>query len=117
MRNNLPVKGNRRSGPEWLGEDGAPAAAIEAKPIRRRRLLTALAEAECCLLTLICAPAGAGKTTLALEWMEQLRASGNVVSRVTLSADDNEPVRFVTRLTRALQTAVPETAPALIAIT
>lgn len=52
------------------------------------------------VLTLISAPAGSGKTTLALEW---LAASDNRVAWYSLDADDNDPIRFIHGFVAALQ--------------
>jgi LuxR family maltose regulon positive regulatory protein len=51
-------------------------------------------------LTLICAPAGSGKTTLALEWL----ASGpSRVAWLSLDSDDNDPIRFIHGVVAALR--------------
>jgi len=52
-------------------------------------------------LVLFCAPAGFGKTTLALDWLRQ--SSGKFVW-LSLEAHDNEPARFAARLNTALRT-------------
>ena len=53
-------------------------------------------------LTVICAPAGSGKTTLALEWLASY--SGRV-AWLSLDADDNDPLRFIHGVVAALQLA------------
>lgn len=53
------------------------------------------------LLTLIIAPAGSGKTTIALDW---LAASKNPVAWLSLDADDNDPIRFMYGVVEALRT-------------
>ncbi|MBI5033870.1 MAG: AAA family ATPase [Chloroflexi bacterium] len=59
-------------------------------------------------LILICAPAGFGKTTLAIEWLHQKDASPpSQVAWLTLDQEDNDPVRFVAYLLAALQNANP----------
>jgi ATP/maltotriose-dependent transcriptional regulator MalT len=53
-------------------------------------------------LTVVCAPAGSGKTTLALEW---LASNEGKVAWLSLDADDNDPIRFINGLVAALQMA------------
>jgi LuxR family maltose regulon positive regulatory protein len=78
--------------------------------LTRPRLSRRLDAALHCRLTLICAPAGFGKTTLLSEWIAMRRAwSGGPVPAVAaawLSVDkeDNDPERFWTYFVAALQT-------------
>jgi LuxR family maltose regulon positive regulatory protein len=62
-------------------------------------------------LTLISAPAGFGKTTLASEWVHQLKSDATNRGPVpyssawlSLDQDDNDPARFLVYLVAALQT-------------
>jgi LuxR family maltose regulon positive regulatory protein len=61
-----------------------------------------------CRLTLICAPAGFGKTTLVGSWIANLPSAKNKVSPFiawfSLDDRDNDPVLFWTYLISALQT-------------
>jgi LuxR family transcriptional regulator, maltose regulon positive regulatory protein len=65
-----------------------------------------------CALTLISAPAGYGKTTLLSEWVGERRKAKTATSRMvcwlSLDTGDNDPIRFLTYLTAALETARPE---------
>ena len=71
--------------------------------IDRRALLDRLAVGCVCRLTLITAPAGYGKSTLAAQfvWRQQLPGAFQVVW-LTLDAEDDDPAQFLTCLTAAL---------------
>jgi LuxR family transcriptional regulator, maltose regulon positive regulatory protein len=58
-----------------------------------------------CPLTLISAPAGSGKTTLAAAWLARQRTR---VAWLSLDSDDNDPIRFVRGVIAALQIAGEE---------
>ena len=68
--------------------------------VRRPRLLERLNEGLHRKLTLISAPAGFGKTTLVIEW---LNGAGLPLTWLSLDKDDNDPVRFLTYLVAALR--------------
>jgi LuxR family maltose regulon positive regulatory protein len=59
-------------------------------------------------LTLVSAPAGFGKTTLVSDWVDGLQATGKIDGRplkvawLSLDEDDNDPVRFLTYFSSAL---------------
>ncbi|MBI1277591.1 MAG: hypothetical protein GC179_05645 [Anaerolineaceae bacterium] len=53
-------------------------------------------------LTLICAPAGYGKTTLLGEWIVSDAGRAIPVAWLSLDEDDNDPVRFLTYLISAV---------------
>ncbi|MGB0386388.1 MAG: LuxR family transcriptional regulator, partial [Ardenticatenaceae bacterium] len=55
-------------------------------------------------LTLVCAPAGFGKTTLVSTWLQDVSLP---VGWLSLDEDDNDPVRFVTYLVAGLQQVEP----------
>ena len=55
-------------------------------------------------LTLICAPAGFGKTTLISDWLQQTDLP---VAWLSLDPDDNDPTRFFQYVIAALQTIDP----------
>src|SRR5690349_14319998 len=58
-------------------------------------------------LTLICAPAGFGKTTLLSAWGQSLPASNPLVAWVSLDEGDNEPLLFWTYVLAALDQQQP----------
>jgi ATP/maltotriose-dependent transcriptional regulator MalT len=55
-------------------------------------------------LTLVCAPAGYGKTALVVEWLSHL---DHPIAWPSLDDGDNDPVRFLRYLVAALQTIEP----------
>ena len=57
----------------------------------RQRLLDLLDEALAQELTLVCAPAGFGKTALLADWV---RRGGRPVAWLSLDGGDNDPARF-----------------------
>lgn len=68
----------------------------------RRLLLERLAAARGCRLALIRAPAGYGKTTLAVQWRDALQYEGAAVAWLNLDEDDNDPTRFLSYLIAGL---------------
>ncbi len=69
--------------------------------VPRPRLLAQLQSALQHRLTLVCAPAGYGKTTLLAEWAQTSPAP---LAWVSLDEGDNDPARFWTYVISALQT-------------
>lgn len=66
-------------------------------------------------LTLISAPAGSGKTTLLGEW--HAHAGRNVpVAWLSLDPEDNEPLRFLTYISAALDSASPSLAGSILSV-
>jgi LuxR family transcriptional regulator, maltose regulon positive regulatory protein len=79
--------------------------------VSRPHLIEKLERGTHCELTLISAPAGYGKTTLLSEWIDT-RRKGRIstpwtVCWLSLDAGDNDPIRFLTYLTAALESARP----------
>src|SRR5512141_952323 len=70
------------------------------KIVLRPRLIEHLNEGLHRKLTLICAAAGFGKTTLVSEW---IASCGRPVAWLSLDEGDNDPTRFLTYLVAALQ--------------
>lgn len=62
-----------------------------------------------CRLTLVCAPAGFGKTTLVSTWAGSFKSSKNgplpAVAWLSLGEDDNDPLLFWSYVVSALQSA------------
>ncbi len=71
--------------------------------VARPRLRQLLHAADARPLTLICAPAGYGKTTVILDWL----ADCQTAAWLSLDESDNDPVRFWTYVIAALQTVAP----------
>ncbi|MFM0673596.1 LuxR C-terminal-related transcriptional regulator [Paraburkholderia sediminicola] len=68
-------------------------------------------------LTVIKAPAGFGKTSLALIWLDRLRANGARVAWLSLDTEDDEPARFLNYLAHALWHACGNVGAAAISLT
>ena len=90
---------------------------LRAEHVLRPRLTRRLDEVLARGLTLVCAPAGYGKTTLIAEWLAGRAAShaagaaghapGLRVAWLSLDAADSDPARFLTYLISALQQIDP----------
>jgi LuxR family maltose regulon positive regulatory protein len=74
--------------------------------ISRARLIARLNAGLDGKVTLVCAPAGFGKTTLLAQWIQTINRP---TAWLSLDEHDNEPRVFVRSLTAALQSAFPET--------
>ncbi|MFN2199533.1 MAG: LuxR C-terminal-related transcriptional regulator [Anaerolineales bacterium] len=61
-------------------------------------------------LTLISAPAGFGKTTLLVNWIQELQKASPPIAIAWLSLDegDNDPIRFLMYVTAALQSLLTD---------
>lgn len=78
--------------------------------VARPRLLAQLDAGLARRVTLLSAPAGAGKTSLAAAWLRHVQEAGGdygtpAVAWVTLDEGDNEPRRFLSYLATALKEA------------
>ncbi|MFV1989663.1 MAG: hypothetical protein ACC652_02850, partial [Acidimicrobiales bacterium] len=78
--------------PQVLRSKTTPPALTE-RTVSRQRLLGSLTASAAAPLSVIVAPAGFGKTTLALQYLAQLDGPGGWVS---LEPADNDPVQFWT---------------------
>jgi LuxR family maltose regulon positive regulatory protein len=76
-----------------------------ARLVSRPRLLARLDQVRESLVTLLSAPAGAGKTLLLAEWVST--RGGDETAWVSLDADDNDERRFWSAVLDALSTAAP----------
>ena len=75
------------------------------KAVLRPRLLERLTGGLHRKLTLLCAPAGFGKTTLVSEWVA---GCGRTVAWLSLDEGDSDPARFLTYLVASLQTVAKD---------
>jgi LuxR family transcriptional regulator, maltose regulon positive regulatory protein len=76
--------------------------------VERARLLDLLQQSAARRLILLKAPAGYGKTTLAVDWVEQLRRSAAIVAWLSVDEDDDEPSAFAYHVTKTIHRAAPE---------
>jgi LuxR family transcriptional regulator, maltose regulon positive regulatory protein len=76
--------------------------------ISRERLLMQLDVSLVRKLTLLCAPAGFGKTTLACHWIKERHSHFSSVAWISLNAEDNDPVRFWRYVLTACQVFQPD---------
>lgn len=90
---------------------------LRVNAVRRPRLVEKLNRAlqEGRRLTLICAPAGYGKSTLVAEWIASLADRVNL-GWLALEEDDNQPVRFLHYWLAALQALQPSLFAPLLAL-
>jgi LuxR family transcriptional regulator, maltose regulon positive regulatory protein len=85
--------------------------------IDRPRLLPLVEQAQCKQLILIRAPAGFGKSSLAIAWAERLRHCGSRVAWLALDAEDDEPARFLHYLVHSLRRACNSLGVAALGLT
>jgi LuxR family transcriptional regulator, maltose regulon positive regulatory protein len=85
--------------------------------IDRPRLVGLAERAEDRRLTVIKAPAGFGKTSLALTWLYRLRAHGAQVAWLSLDTEDDEPALFLNHLAQALRHACGNVGAAAVSLT
>lgn len=77
---------------------------VPSNLVARSRVMYTLQCALVYPLTVVCAPAGFGKTTLLSEWGNRNRSS---VAWLSLDKDDNDPLRFLVYVVKALQQLCP----------
>ncbi len=73
--------------------------------IERPRLLELVTQVQSKRLTVIKAPAGFGKTSLAVAWTDRILQSGNSIAWFSIDASDNQPTQFLFYVSHALQRA------------
>ena len=71
--------------------------------VQRDRLIDVLRDGRLRRLALIHAPAGFGKTTLAVQWQRVLRDDGVRVAWLSLDTEDNDVASFVSHLVEAIR--------------
>jgi LuxR family transcriptional regulator, maltose regulon positive regulatory protein len=76
--------------------------------IDRPRLLAMASQLPAKRLAVIKAPAGFGKTSLAVSWAEWFDQRGSRIAWLTIDPDDDEPSRFLFYVTQAIRRAAPE---------
>ena len=81
--------------------------------VPRHRLIDALRARERRRLTVIHAPSGYGKSTLAAQWGEELARDGIAVAWLTVDDDDNNVVWFLAHLLGSIQRVRPSLAASL----
>ena len=82
--------------------------------IERPRLLGMTSQLSGKRLAVVKAPAGFGKTSLAVTWLEALQQSGNTVAWLTIDPNDDEPATFLFHVAHALRRAFDEVGAAAI---
>ncbi len=81
----------------------------------RKLLMERLSLGEDKKLTLVCAPAGYGKTTLVSEWALN-SGSKRAVAWLSLDEGDNDPTRFLIYLVSSIQTIAPTVGEGIISM-
>ncbi len=78
--------------------------------VARQRLIQRLDDGLRVPLSLVCAPAGSGKTVLLASWLQEYREQADAdlaVAWLSLGKEDNDPVRFWHYIVAALEMACP----------
>lgn len=84
--------------------------------VQRQHLMERLDAGRSRKLVLIQAPAGYGKTTLAVQWRDTLRQAGLAVAWLSLDEGDNDLVRFLSYVVEGLGNEEPSLAMDLISV-
>ena len=89
------------------------APAYVRNVIDRERLFGLLRAGTDRQLVVIHAPAGYGKTTLAVQWLRVLENEGAVAAWLGLHRDDNDPHWFLSHLLEAVRRTIPQASDAI----
>jgi LuxR family maltose regulon positive regulatory protein len=84
--------------------------------IERPRLLGLTSQLSEKRLAVVKAPAGFGKTSLAVTWLQRLEQGENAVAWLTIDSDDDEPPAFLFYVCHALQRACDKVGAAAIGL-
>jgi ATP/maltotriose-dependent transcriptional regulator MalT len=99
------TKGRVRAGkhPQTLATKVLPPRCVGL--IERPRLLEFISQVQMKRLSVIKAPAGFGKTSLAVAWAARLLQSGSSFAWFSIDVNDNQPTQFLFYVAHALQRA------------
>jgi ATP/maltotriose-dependent transcriptional regulator MalT len=97
---------NKTPSPQVMATRIQPPTYV-GKLVSRDRLIDLLRAGRSKRLTLIHAPAGFGKTTLAMQWQRALNAEGVPVAWMSLDRDDNDVASFLGNLIEAVRRVEP----------
>jgi LuxR family transcriptional regulator, maltose regulon positive regulatory protein len=89
--------------PQTIATKVLPPRSVEL--IERPRLLELVSQIQLKRLSVIKAPAGFGKTSLAVAWAGRLLQSGSLVAWFSIDANDDQPNQFLLYVSQALQRA------------
>lgn len=79
---------------------------LRSRTVERPRLRKLLDRAWDAKVTVLSAPAGFGKTTLLVEWLERSTQAGRAIAWLSLDQGDSEPTMFWPHVVAALQQAM-----------
>jgi serine/threonine-protein kinase PknK len=118
IRYNPPRSGGTPSYPARALTPPAPATRFQPPVstkalVDRTRLIHVLRAQQNKKLTVIHAPTGFGKSTLAAQWAKLLTAEGVAVAWLTVDHDDNNVVWFLSHLIEAIRAVTPALASEL----
>ncbi|MBJ8348413.1 serine/threonine-protein kinase [Antrihabitans sp. YC2-6] len=114
LRHMSLVSGNSSSRTYMARQTSPPTPATKYRPpaptrtlVGRDRLIATLQSGRSRRLTVLHAPTGFGKSTLAAQWCDVLKLQGVAVAWLTVDQDDNNVVWFLGHLIEAIRTVRP----------